>query len=132
MKPLRLTAQRKSGHTGQPESTCEVGTKGEDYVCAKLKERRFRILERNVREKFAEIDIVAQDRGTLCFIEVRTRQDTTFGHPAETITKAKQHRIRQAAQAYLAKRNIPPCPIRFDVATIVWSTSTYEYFENAF
>jgi putative endonuclease len=101
-------------------------------VCMKLKERKMRILDRNVREKFAEIDIVAEDGDVLCFIEVRTRQDATLGHPAETITPAKQRSVRRAAEAYLVKRRISSRPIRFDVATIIWSSMNYEYFENAF
>ncbi len=113
-------------------STRSTGIRGEDYVCDKLLEREFRILDRNVREKFAELDIVAEDRDVLCFIEVRTRQNTTLGHPAETITPKKQRLVRRAAEAYLARRNIPPRVIRFDVATIVWESMEYEYFENAF
>ena len=91
-----------------------------------------RILDRNVREKFAEIDIVAEDGDTLCFIEVRTRNDTRLGHPAETVTPKKQHQVRRAAEAYLARRGILNRAIRFDVATIVWSSEEYMYWENAF
>lgn len=109
-----------------------TGIKGEDYVCAELCKRGFRLLERNVSEKFAEIDIVARDGDVLCFIEVRTRRDTTLGHPAETITPSKIKTIRRAAEAYLARHRTEPCPIRFDVATIVWSSMEYQYIENAF
>ncbi len=111
-------------------STRKTGNRGEDYVCDKITQRGMRILDRNVYEKFAEIDIVALDNDTLCFIEVRTRQTTTLGHPLETITPKKQRSIRRAAEAYLMKRRIDPCPIRFDVATIIWETMEYEYLEN--
>lgn len=113
-------------------STREAGRRGEELVCERLAARGFRIVDRNVTEKFAEIDIVAEDGDTLCFIEVRTRNDTLLGHPAETVTAKKQATIRRAAEAYLAKRRIAPRPMRFDVATIVWSTGEFEYFENAF
>ncbi len=113
-------------------STRESGQRGEDYVCDRIRERGFKILERNVRRRFAELDIVAMDGDTLCFIEVRTRQDATLGHPAETVTPAKQHKIRRAAEAYLVKNKVVPCPMRFDVATIIWGTMEFEYFENAF
>jgi putative endonuclease len=113
-------------------TTCSTGARGEELVCKKLRKRGFRILERNVREKFAEIDIVAEDGPTLCFIEVRTRQNTRLGHPAETITYKKQQSVRRAAEAFLARRNLASRPIRFDVATIVWNGMEFQYFENAF
>ena len=113
-------------------STRSKGNSGEDYVCEKIVAKGLKILDRNVYEKFAEIDIVAMDGDTLCFIEVRTRQNTILGHPTETITTKKQRSIRRAAEAYLVKRNVAPCPIRFDVATIVWETMDYQYLENAF
>lgn len=109
-----------------------TGIKGEQVICNIIRERGFNILERNVREKFAEIDIVAKDGETLCFIEVRTRKNDNLGHPAETITPAKKRGIRRAAEAYLAKRKIELCPVRFDVATIIWESMEIEYFENAF
>ena len=114
------------------KSTREAGQRGEEFVCDRLVERGFRILDRNVRQKFAELDIVAEDGDTMCFIEVRTRNDATLGHPAETVTPAKQRKIRRAAEAYISMKKVPPRPMRFDVATILWSTMEFEYFENAF
>ena len=114
------------------DTTCTTGTRGEAIVCQKLEKRGFRILKRNMREKFAEIDIVAKDGDTLCFIEVRTRQNTRLGHPVETVTHQKQQSIRRAAEAFLSRHNVTATPIRFDVATIVWDGMEFEYFENAF
>jgi putative endonuclease len=108
------------------------GISGEEFVCCRLKEAGFKIIKRNVREKFAEIDIVAEDKDTLCFIEVRTRETAKFGHPAETIDIRKQQQVRRAAQAYLIRNKISNTPIRFDVATIVWSNMEYLYFKDAF
>jgi putative endonuclease len=113
-------------------NTRERGTRGEEIVCERLVARGMQIVARNVTERFAELDIVAIDDDTLVFIEVRTRRDTRLGHPAETVTEKKQKKIRRAAEAYLIKRRIAPCPVRFDVATIVWSSMEFEYFENAF
>ena len=113
-------------------STRESGRRGEDLVCERLGARGFKIIDRNVTEKFAEIDIIAEDGDTLCFIEVRTRNDTLLGHPAETVDARKQATIRRAAEAYLVRRRVEPRPMRFDVATIIWSTGAFEYFENAF
>jgi putative endonuclease len=114
------------------QTTTRTGVKGEDFVCTELLKRAFRIIERNVVFKFAEIDIVAEDKDTLCFIEVRTRQNTLWGHPSETVTYSKQKNIRKAAQAYLARHDATSRPIRFDVATVVWKTMEFLYFEDAF
>ena len=113
-------------------STKNIGDSGEDFVCSKISSAGFKILERNVRVKFAEIDIVAKDGDTLCFIEVRTRDTDLYGHPAETVNLKKQMHIRRAAEAYLLKHAISNVEIRFDVATIVWSKEEYLYFKNAF
>ena len=113
-------------------STKEKGSFGEDLVCRKLIENGFVILERNVREKFAEIDIVARDGKTLCFVEVRTRENTLLGHPSETVDLKKQSQVRRAAEAYLVRHRISNTEIRFDVATIVWSEKEFLYFKNAF
>jgi putative endonuclease len=113
-------------------STTDSGRRGEELVCEHLASRGYRIVARNVREKFAELDIVAEHGDTLCFIEVRTRANDVLGHPAETVTPAKQRNIRRAAEAFLMRRRVAPRPMRFDVATIVWDRMELEYFENAF
>ena len=114
------------------QPTLTTGNRGENLVCQKLEERGFRILKRNVRERFAEIDIVAEDGDTLCFVEVRSRQNTRLGHPVETVNYKKQRSIRRAAEVFLSRHKITAKPIRFDVATIVWNEMVFEYFENAF
>ena len=118
--------------TRRQGNTRERGNKGEELVCERLVQRGMKILDRNVTERFAELDIVAWDVDTLVFVEVRTRRDDLLGHPAETVTEKKQQKIRRAAEAFLVKRKIAPCPVRFDVATIIWDTMQYDYFENAF
>lgn len=114
------------------KNTYEVGKKGEQYVCNRLEERGFEIVDKNVQTRFSEIDIVAKDNGVLCFVEVRTRADESLGHPAETINFSKQRTLRRAAEAYMLKNATELCPVRFDVATIIWSSMQFEYFENAF
>ena len=116
----------------QRETTRSVGRRGENFVCEQLRARGFHIIDRNVHERFAEIDIVAEDGDTLCFIEVRTRRHTRFGHPEETVSPSKQQSIRRAAEAFLTRRETNHLAIRFDVATVVWDTLAFCYYEDAF
>jgi len=118
------------------EERIEAGRQGEEMIVQHLVEKGCSILDRNVRYKTGEIDIIADDDGVLCFVEVRTREDTELGHPAETVTGQKKNRIRRAAQMYLMKNRIDDRAMRFDVATIIWNPrpdeEMLEYFENAF
>ena len=73
----------------------------------------------NVRYPVGEIDIIARERGTLCFIEVRSVTSGVFGGAAASVTPEKQRRIIRAAQWYLSRR--PPAgPVRFDVVAVDW------------
>lgn len=113
-------------------SRISKGCSGEQLVCDKLVQNNYRILERNIRHKFGEIDIVAEKEDTVCFVEVRTRDNARLGHPLETISPTKQKRVRRAAEAYLMHKRISNRAIRFDVAYILWSTMEFGYVENAF
>lgn len=93
-----------------------LGDAGEEAAANYLIGHGFRILDRNVRYKRGELDIVAQRKKELHFIEVRTRTDSSFMNPIETITETKKMRIRKAAELYLAdfrkkfnKQETPPC-----------------------
>lgn len=78
-----------------------------------LEAQRVRIVARNWRCRHGEIDLIAEEAGTLLFVEVRSRARGRFGDAAASITAAKQARLIAAAQLYLATlARIPPC--RFD------------------
>ena len=119
-------------NTMKNNNTRQIGDAGESLVCDKLEQKGFEILHRNYRVVTGEIDIIAKDHDTLCFIEVRTRENIRLGHPAETVSKHKIRTIRRTAEFYLAQKKIRSVPIRFDVATIIWESGKYEYFSNAF
>ena len=110
----------------------DIGQNGEGFVCERMQAEGFQILDRNIRFKFGELDIVAKENDILCFVEVRTREDSRMGHPLETISLKKQKTIRRAAEFYLLRRNITNQAIRFDVAYIVWSTMEYGYLRDVF
>src|SRR5438105_4661212 len=77
------------------------------------------IIEQNYRHRGGEIDLVADDAGTLCFIEVRSRGSSARGSAAETVNHKKQAKVARCAEHYLAFRfRGAPCPCRFDVVAV--------------
>ncbi|HEX6971090.1 MAG TPA: YraN family protein [Limnochordia bacterium] len=93
-----------------------LGQAGERAAARYLAAHGYRIVEANFRCRAGEIDLVAREGDVLVFVEVRTRRGHTFGRPEESITPAKQRRLRRLARWYLAARAIPPAtPCRFDV-----------------
>ncbi len=95
----------------------KLGKKGEGIAVDYLKRNGFKILERNYRTRYGEVDIIAEENGTLVFIEVKTRSTDLFGHPLEAVTKEKQEKIKRLALSYLGKIQ-REMPVRFDVISI--------------
>jgi putative endonuclease len=103
--------------TGRRTSAQRAGGDAEERAAMYLAERGLRIVARNYRTRFGEIDLVAEDRTTLVFVEVRLRTRDDFGDAAASVTPRKQSRIVAAARHYLlGLRREPPC--RFDVVTL--------------
>ncbi len=99
------------------ENTRELGAKFEEKAAEFLSLRGYAILDRNFRTRLGEIDIVAQDRDTVVFVEVRARGSSRFGTPAETVGPLKRRRLISAARVYAQRRRLD-CPMRFDVIAI--------------
>ncbi|MBQ8639757.1 MAG: YraN family protein [Lachnospiraceae bacterium] len=97
----------------------EVGGDYERYAAQYLEKQGYRILERNFRCREGEIDLIAEENGYLCFIEVKYRSTTASGYPQEAVGYRKQRRIYRTAAAYLQKRKPGRhLPCRFDVVGI--------------
>jgi putative endonuclease len=112
-----------------------LGRLGENLAVAELERRGYAILARRYRTRYGEIDIIADDRGTLVFVEVKTRVDTEFGTPAEAVTPWKQRRLTRMAAAYLLCGGGAARPCRFDVVAIMLEPGAQpkiELFRNAF
>lgn len=108
-----------------------AGARAEDLCEALLRRAGLRILARNWRCRFGEIDLVAEDAGTLVFAEVRLRAPGRFGGAAESITAAKRGRLLKAARLYLARRR--PAPCRFDVLLLdALAPARIRWIRNAF
>lgn len=114
------------------------GDRGEALVADALSRRGFAILDRQYRSRWGEIDVIAQSpKGTLCFVEVKTRRSDRFSTAAAAVTPAKQRRLRLTAEIYLAERGLD-CRCRFDVAEVYpspeegWARPQIHYIADAF
>jgi len=91
-----------------------AGAEAEDLCAQFLRDSGLRVLARNWRCRYGEIDLIAADGATIVFAEVRLRRSARFGGAAESVTPTKRARIVAAARRYLAgRRDDPDC--RFDV-----------------
>ena len=88
-------------------SNITVGKKGEEIAKEYLVKKGYKILETNKRfSRFCEIDIIAFDKDTLVFVEVKTRKNDNFGTPMEAITPAKYKNITTGVLTYVSENNI--------------------------
>ncbi len=112
----------------------ELGKLGEELAVQELKRRGYAILARRYRTALGEIDIVAEDRDTLVFVEVKARVDAEFGTAAEAVTRWKQRRVVRMAEDYLLRHDVVGRPCRFDVVAIMLDgpAPVVELFPNAF
>lgn len=94
-----------------------LGNRGEDHAVKFLKGKGYDLVARNFKTSIGEIDIIAEDKGTLVFVEVKTRTDNSFGHPFEAVTYRKREKIKKVALCYLKNRK-KPVAARFDVLSI--------------
>lgn len=96
-----------------------AGSIGESAACSALTKAGLTILERNWRRPTGEIDIIAKDRRTIVFVEVKTRSSLKFGRPAEAVNKAKQLHILRTAMLYLTEKGLEDAPVRFDIVEVL-------------
>jgi putative endonuclease len=96
----------------------QLGIVGEELAARELTARGYAILERRYRTRYGEIDIVAEDGGTLVFVEVRARATGEFGRAAESVDDRKRRKVTAMAVDYLARHHVTNRPCRFDVVTV--------------
>lgn len=97
----------------------DKGKKGESLAIDFLKNRGYKIVSNNFSCKWGEIDIVAKDGKTLCFVEVKFRKTQEFGSPLEAVDQRKMSKLIQTAKYYCLVNNIKDVPMRFDVVGIL-------------
>ncbi len=95
-----------------------LGRYGEDAAVEFLKNKKYKILERNFKNRFGEIDIIAQHKKDIVFIEVKTRFSKKYGEPYEAVNYYKQRRITNTAKAYLCNKKLFDANVRFDIIEV--------------
>ena len=109
--------------------TRTVGFSKEDEACAYLKKHGYKILERNFRTPFGEIDIIAGHKKDIVFVEVKYRKSSFSGAPQEAVTKSKQQKIIKSALSYMKQKRING-DMRFDI--VAANDTGFEIIESAF
>lgn len=111
-----------------------LGKEGERVAESYLKEKGYRLVERNYRCPVGEVDLIALDRGVIVFVEVKTRSDDRFGTPLESVHLRKQRKMIKAALFFLSQRRLHHRQARFDVIGISLKDPepVIEHIVNAF
>jgi len=127
--PLKLSPKLQS------EIPNQLGPQGEEIAAQYLQKQGYQIIERNFRAKPGEIDIIARDADTLCFVEVKTRKGLDFGEGLEAIATLKKRKLCQTALLYLTQTKQTEVKARFDVVSILLRDADrpeIEIIKNAF
>ena len=99
-----------------------TGNIGENLAAEYLQKQGYNIIERNWRySRNGEIDIIAEDKKTLVFVEVKTRKSVNFGHPLEAIDEKKFFQVKTIAQIYIAQAEKKYANYRIDAISIILS-----------
>lgn len=111
--------------------TTPTGNFGEDLAVKFLKRKKYKVLKRNWNIKIGEIDILARDKDIIVIVEVKTKTNPLFGHPAEMVDYFKQNKLIQIAK-YLEKL-YPNSQLRIDVVAVDLAPNPplIEHYENA-
>jgi len=98
-----------------------IAKKGEELAVSYLRKNGYKILECNFRKGYGEIDIIATDKDTLVFIEVKTRTSSEYGNPLEAITFWKLKSLIKTAQYYKMTHFRLPDRLRIDAVSVILS-----------
>lgn len=117
-------------------STQNIGEIGEEYTVKFLEKKKYKILERNYRKRYGEIDIIAENKNYIVFVEVKTRHKDSMTSAADAVNRQKQIRIIKTASLYLAENETEKF-CRFDVCEVYVNSDNLKlvdinYIEAAF
>ena len=129
---LRRLTGRDENPAEPPQATrpqtaqARTGAEGEEAAAEHLRRLGWKILARNWRSCHLELDIVAEERDTVVFVEVKTRAEGGLQRPFEALTPSKKERLCRAAQAWLEAHDAWNRPCRFDLACVTSRAGTYQ------
>lgn len=114
-----------------------IGHRGEDAAADYLKQRGWRMVERNYRTPLGEIDLITERRGILAFVEVKTRTSDLFGEGYEAVNARKREKLYRLAEYYLMSKRSSHLSVRFDVVSVRMDAMSgrvekIEHWEDAF
>lgn len=112
----------------------EAGTAGEEFCAAYYSNHGYTVIGRNIHSRYGEIDVIAENKEVIAFIEVKTREEGALVSGAESVNAAKQRKCILTAMDYIAKNGIDRQP-RFDVFEVIHDGKRLTKFrktENAF
>ena len=112
------------------------GKLGEEIAIQHALKQHYQIIQRNFRCNAGEIDIIAQDKHIVVFIEVRTKTSDAYGPAYNMVTRSKQQQVKRVALHYIGQRNLVNTQFRFDVIGITFEPNSDRYqldhLQNAF
>ena len=129
-----FSKSKKEAHgvTANTAAHINVGIRGEDAACDFLNKNKLSIIARNFRAGKCEIDIIAEDRRNIVFVEVKTRtspKGSPYGRPSDAVNRAKRENVISAAREFLRRyAKNDKRAIRFDVIEI-YATASNEISE---
>jgi len=97
----------------------ELGRKGEEVALRFLKKNGYKIIEKNYVCKMGEMDIIAREKDTLVFVEVKTRTSMVFGPPQLAVNSTKQMQLSKVALYFLKEKRLEEVKARFDVIAVL-------------
>ena len=111
----------------------ETGRLAENLAVKTLEEKNYLILEVNFQNRYGEIDIIAKNKETYVFVEVKAKKGADFGLPEEMISPYKLQRVKNMATVYMKGKNLP---CRIDVVAIILSPENellrLTHYENVY
>ena len=117
-------------------STQNIGEMGEEYAVKFLNKKKYKILERNYRKRYGEIDIIAENKNYIVFVEVKTRHTDSMTSASDAVNRQKQLKLIKTASLYLAENETEKF-CRFDVCEVYVNAANLKlvdinYIEAAF
>ncbi len=136
MRLLKGLLRRRSTQLKPTGGKKRLGIAGEKLAQKYLRRKRFRIRALNYQSPHGEIDIVAQEKNTIVFVEVRTLSTDKYGSPFDVLKEEKKHHLTRAAKHYLGRFHLEHYDWRFDFISVIMGEkrrhAKFEHIEDAF